>query len=378
MNVYLQHAARIFRHTPRVLDWIFDRPWVLNAAGRMGAQTPPEKLAGLTQSVLEGEDGPASKELDRLVHFLRKTVRPQVVSLPNLMFIGMARTFHRALGVPVVCELTGEDIFLDAMSKEDRLRLRDLIRARTPDVARFVATSQYYADRMSDYLDISREQIEVVYTGLSPTYFQNPKAKNSSNFPPTIGYLARICTEKGLGRLVDAMEHLCSIPDMRDVEVKVAGYLGDRDQKWFANLQQRINNSGLAKSFTYLGEVDLDAKLQMLDSLDVFTVPTAYPEAKGIYVLEAMARGVPVVQPAHGSFPELIEQTGGGMLVPPGDARALAEAIVGLLRDRARCQAGCAGKAAVESSFTEDNMASNMLDVFRSVLPDHTATMAQA
>src|SRR4051794_22674708 len=86
VNVYLQHATRLFRHTPRVLDWVFDRPWLLNAAGRMGAQTPPEKLAGLTLDILEGEDGAAAKELHRLVDFLRDHVRPQVVNLPNLMF----------------------------------------------------------------------------------------------------------------------------------------------------------------------------------------------------------------------------------------------------------------------------------------------------
>jgi len=345
----------------------------------MGAQTPPEKLAGLTQSVLEGEDGPASKELDRLVQFLRDTVKPQVVSLPNLMFIGMARTFHRALGVPVVCEMTGEDIFLDAMQEADRARLRDLIRARTGDVARFVATSEYYADRMAEYLAISREEIDVVYTGLSAAYLQDAREQKRTDDAPTIGYLARICPEKGIERLVDALEVLRKMPGMQNVQVKAAGYLGQRDHKWFAALQQRIGNAGLSEAFHYLGEVDLQAKIQMLDSLDVFTVPTAYPEAKGIYVLEAMARGVPVVQPAHGSFPELIEQTGGGMLVPPGDATALAKALAGLLRDRDKCHAlGRAGRTAVEAAFTGDHMAANMLEVFWSVLSDRPANMVQA
>src|ERR1700678_3958932 len=115
VNVFLQHAAGIFRHTPRVFDWLFDRPWLLNTAGKFGAQTQPEKLAGLTLTIIEGEDGGAKKELDRLVAFLKEHVKPQVVSLPNLMFIGMARTIREALGVPVVCEMTGEDIFLDAI-----------------------------------------------------------------------------------------------------------------------------------------------------------------------------------------------------------------------------------------------------------------------
>jgi glycosyltransferase involved in cell wall biosynthesis len=373
INTYLQHATRLFRHTPRVLDWVFDRPWLLNAAGRLGAQTPPEKLAGLTLSILEGEEGPATKELDRLVRFMREDVRPQVVSLPNLMFIGMARTFRRMLGVPVICELTGEDIFLDAMKEADQRHVRDLIRARCADVTRFVATSQYYADRMADYLDVPRERIDVVYTGIADEYLRAPLRANSasSTRPPTVGYLARICSEKGLGRLVEAMELLVRMPDMHAAKLKVAGYLGGRDAKWFDALRKRAESAGIGHAFEYLGEVDRDAKLRMLDSIDVFSVPTVYPEAKGIYVIEAMARGIPIVQPAHGSFPELVEQTGGGVLVQPGDAAALAEAIAALLRDPSRrSELGKKGRAAVESAFTEDRMAENMLKVYQNVLPD--------
>ena len=141
VNVYLQHATRLFRHTPRLLDAIFDRPWLLNAAGSFGAQSNPENLADFTLDVIRGEDGNAAKELGRLVGFLRDEVKPQILSLPNLMFIGMARTLREALRVPVVCELTGEDIFLDAMKPADRERIRAVIRSRVRDVTRFVSTS---------------------------------------------------------------------------------------------------------------------------------------------------------------------------------------------------------------------------------------------
>ncbi|MDB5171716.1 MAG: hexosyltransferase [Phycisphaerales bacterium] len=374
VNVYLQHATRLFRHTPRMLDWIFDRPWVLNAAGKMGAQTPPEKLAGLTVSILQGEEGPAQKELGRLVEFLRDEVKPQVVCLPNAMFIGMARAFREALNVPVICELTGEDIFLDAMKDQDREEVRRVIRARTADVTRFVATSNYYADRMAEYLAVGRDQIDVVYTGIAEEYFRPAPGRHARPGPPTVGYLARICPEKGLGRLIEAMEILVKLPGMSDVRLKVAGYLGGRDEKWFAALRKRLSAAGLDRSIEYLGEVDRAAKLNMLDGIDVFSVPTAYAEAKGVYILEALARGVPVVQPAHGSFPELLDQTHGGILVPPGDATALAHALADLLGDpQRRKELGEAGRSATHALFTEDQMARNMLKVFESVIAPTTA-----
>ena len=283
------------------------------------------------------------------------------------MFIGMAKTFRQQLGVPVVCQMTGEDIFLDAMKEPDRSHIQAVIRGRAGDVTKFVATSDYYARQMAAFLDIPREQIEVVYTGISQEYF-SPIVERSETGPPTVGYLARICSEKGLGRLIDAMDILRKMPGMADVRLKVAGYLGGKDHKWFDALRKRIHDTGMEQAFDYLGEVDLSAKMRMLDSIDVFSVPTAYPEAKGIYILEAMARGVPVVQPAHGSFPELLDQTGGGILVPPGDARALAAALADLLSDAPRRRAlGAKGRDAVKSTFTEEQMAEKMLEVFHGV-----------
>lgn len=371
VNVYLQHATRFFRHTPRVIDWLFDRPWLLNLAGKMGSQTSPAKLAGLTVDILHAEEGPATKELHRLVHFLKEHVRPQVVTLPNLMFAGMARVFRQELGVPVVCELTGEDIFLDAMEPADREMVRGVIRERAADVTRFVATSDYYAGRMADYLGIPRESIDVVYTGIAQEYLGPLADRPSLNgHVPTVGYLARICSEKGLANLIDAMDLVRGMPNLSEVRLQIAGYLGGRDQKWFDHLKQRIDSGPLRGAVTFLGEVDQAAKLRMLDSIDVFSVPTVYPEAKGIYVLEALARGVPVVQPAHGAFPELIRLTGGGVLAAPSDPRRLAEALAELLGDAPRRhQLGRAGRAAIESTFTDDHMAENMLRVYRDVIP---------
>src|SRR3954471_21291843 len=108
VNTYLQHASAIFRHTPRALDWLMDRPWLLTLAGSYGAQTAPSQLGDFTLDILRGETGNTNKELRRLIKFLKAEIKPQVISLPNLMFIGAARTLREQLKAPVVAELTGE------------------------------------------------------------------------------------------------------------------------------------------------------------------------------------------------------------------------------------------------------------------------------
>jgi glycosyltransferase involved in cell wall biosynthesis len=369
INIYLQHASAIFRKAPRWMDWLFDRRWLLRVAGDLGAQTPPAKLADLTADILRGEEGPVRKELHRLVEYLRDEVKPQVVNLPNLMFVGMAQTFARELKVPVVCELTGEDIFLDAMGAEDRQRIGEMIRQRAGHVARFVSTSGYYADRMAEYLGIDRGRIDVVATGLSEEYFVPVKGAKGSARSKVVGYMARICPEKGLDRLVEAMELVRGRAGMGDVKLLAAGYLGARNRKWFEALRHRIARGPMRDGFTFLGEVDRADKIAMLDSVDVFSVPAAYPEAKGIYVLEAMSRGIPVVQPRHGSFVEMIEQTGGGILVEPGNAEKLAGEIANLLENGAeREKLGAAGRAAVEGNFTQRQMAERMAKVYQALL----------
>jgi glycosyltransferase involved in cell wall biosynthesis len=369
VNTWLQHATRLFRKTPRALDWLLDRPWLLTLAGSYGAQTSPAKLGDFTLDILKGETGNTTKELRRLITFLKSELRPQVVSLPNLMFIGAAKLLKQELNAPIVCELTGEDIFLNAMAEPHKTQARDIIRQRAADVDRFVATSHYYANEMAQYLDIPEDRIDVVYPGIPEDYLQSAIGNRQSAIPPTVGYLARVCPEKGLDQLIDAMLLLKQKPGFERTKLKAAGYLGKANAQWYADLEKRIKNSPLAPDYTYLGEIDRPTKLNLLDTIDVLAVPTAYAEPKGLYVLESLARGTPVVLPHHGSFPELIEQTDGGVTHTPRDAPALADALAAMLADPAkRNHHGEAGRAAVKEHFLDTHMANSMLEVFRAAL----------
>jgi glycosyltransferase involved in cell wall biosynthesis len=221
---------------------------------------------------------------------------------------------------------------------------------------------------MSEYLGIPRDQIAVAYPGLPQEFLTavSSPAPQSNGRPPTVGYLARICPEKGIERLVDAMIELRGMPGMSNVQLRCAGYLGKRDIAFFDKLKNRVERSPLRGGMTYVGEVDQARKIDLLRSVDVFSVPSVYPESKGIYVLEALAAGLPAVQPAHGSFPELLKKTGGGILTPPGDATAHAKALADLLQDRARrTTLGESGKRIVHEQFTDTRMAQQMLQIYQ-------------
>jgi glycosyltransferase involved in cell wall biosynthesis len=369
VNAWLQHSSGVFRHTPRAVDWLLDRTWLLDIAGKFGAQTSPAKLGPFVISILKGEEGSTIKELRRLVQFVKTSVSPEIVSLPNAMFIGMARMLRDELGVPVVCELTGEDIFLEAMAEPYKSEAQDLIRERAKDVNQFVATSEYYAETMSDYLQVDRNLIDVVYPGISKQHFGHRPESAGEKRPPTLGYFARICPEKGLDRLIDAFSILRKMQWMEMTRLRAAGYLGSAHKEWYRQLEERVAREGLDKAYTYVGEVDFAGKLAVLDSMDVLSVPSTWPEAKGLYVLEALARQVPVVLPRHGAFWELVQKTGGGVIVPPNDPQALAEGIAGLFADEAkRVDLGLRGQEAVRNAFTDEHMAANMVKVYQRLI----------
>jgi glycosyltransferase involved in cell wall biosynthesis len=138
----------------------------------------------------------------------------------------------------------------------------------------------------------------------------------------------------------------------------VAGYLGREHRRYLARIEKELEVDGLLSEYRYHGTLDRKGKIDFLRSLDVFSVPTDYRESKGISLLEAMASGVPAIQPRHGTFVEVVETTGGGKLVAPGDGRALADGLADLVLDSERRRAlGRRAAEGVRSHYTVERMA---------------------
>jgi glycosyltransferase involved in cell wall biosynthesis len=364
INVYLQQKLSLFRHTPWILDRLLDTPRLLRWVSRFAVKTRAEDLGDLTISILKGEHGHQRKEVAKLVQWLADDVRPDIVVLTNALLSGMVHEIKQRLHVPVLCTLQGDDIYLEALPEAIRRQALDLIGDHCREIDGFIATSRYYADFMADYLGIPRQAIHVVYPGLNLAGHGGPRSGGA--LPLTIGYFARIAPEKGLHQLAEAFRILRQAPGVPPCRLRVSGWLGDHNRPYFTDIQGRIKQWGLADAFEHIESPDHASKVRFLQSLDVLSVPTTYREPKGLYVLEALANGVPVVQPRHGSFPELVEATGGGLLVNPDDPDDLARGLRRLLEDAAhREELGRKGKEAVHQRFHAERMAQDTMDVFR-------------
>ncbi|MSQ93948.1 MAG: glycosyltransferase [Gemmataceae bacterium] len=366
INVFLQEKFSLFRHTPRWLDRLFDANWLLRWVSRFAAGTQASQLGDLTISMLQGELGHQRKEIDKLADWLAADHPPQIINLTNVILSGMVHQMRDRLKVPILGSLQGDDIFLEMLPEPYKTKAIDLISQHCQEMQGFIATSRYYADFMSAYLRIPREKIDVVYPGINlKGHGTNEPRLSGSGAPLTIGYFARICPEKGLHQLIDAFILLKQMPMAPKCRLRVSGWLGENNRTYFEEQKAKLRQANLLADFEHAESPDHESKMRFLRSLDVLSVPTTYHEPKGLYVLEAWAQGVPVVQPAHGSFPELIEATGAGVLVPPGDPAALAEALRCLLEQPVeRLRMGKLGQAAVWDRFNAATMARETVRVY--------------
>lgn len=355
INVYLQEKSWLFRHTPRWFDWLFDRKWLLKWVGRFAARTQYENLGELTKSMLRGHDGRQRKEMDELIAFLKNDLKPDVVILTNVLLSGLVPMLANNLGIPVYATLQGDDIFLNALRVPDREASLALIRQNTSPLNGFIATSRSYADDMSSYFGIDRDRIHVIPAGIDLSRHGGVKADSAI---PTIGFFARIAPEKGFHQLIEAFIHLRQRPNAIPAKLRASGWFGEQHRAYYDEQMKKLEKAGLRNEFEYVDSPDHASKVCFLQSIDLLSVPTTYKEPKGLYVLEAWANGVPVVLPNHGCFTELVDDSGGGVLVPPGDPEALADAWTELLADPARRQSlGEAGRQAVTTRYSSDEMA---------------------
>lgn len=107
ISVYLEQHAPIFRHTPRIFDRLWDADWVIKMASKRQIKVDPKSLGDLTVSMLRGEKGFQRKEIAKLLDWLTREPRFDVINLPYTLLLGLAEPLRRELKTPICCTLQG-------------------------------------------------------------------------------------------------------------------------------------------------------------------------------------------------------------------------------------------------------------------------------
>jgi len=326
INVFLQTKLALFRKTPRWIDKMFDGQGALmKAAGQIG-MTKPKQLGEITIASLKGAAGPQRKEVDRLVDWLVETQEPDVLILSNALLMGLAPRLKEKLKCPIACVLQGEDTFLDDLPEPFRTQAWEQMKSASNSVDLSIAVSEYHASIMAPKLDCP---VTVVHNGMDLSGYPEPSARGARSVPtdpPVIGYLARMCYVKGLSDLVDAfieLKHPTAV-------LNIVGTCMPSDEPFVKEQKEKLAAAGLADRASFHPNVTRTEKIEHLSNMTLLSVPAMYGESFGLYVLEANACGVPVLQPRHAAFPEVVGATGGGRLFEPG---TLCEALRSALEE---------------------------------------------
>lgn len=358
INVYLEQKWPWFRRAPQWVHQLTAAPALLKLVAGSAAKTRAEDVGDTMISMLRGENGHQARELDELIAWLKTQPKPDAICLSNALLIGMARKLRQELQAPVISLLQGEDSYLDSLLPAHREAAWELMIQRAADVSLFLTPSQYFATIMARRLKLPDQKIRILANGINLEGFM--PAQRILSDQPTLGFFARMCKDKGLDLLVGIYIELRrrnSIPGLR---LKIGGGCGPADEAFINEQKNRLQKAGVLADVEWHPNLDRAAKLAFLQSLTLFCVPAMYGEAFGLYVIEAMAAGIPLVQPRVAAFPEIIEPAGAGLLAEP-NVGSMADAMEQLLRNPSRLkELGANGQKAAAEKYSMPQMARNL------------------
>ncbi|HLN74290.1 MAG TPA: glycosyltransferase family 4 protein [Prolixibacteraceae bacterium] len=366
VNLYLKQQFPLFRHMPTFVEHALDSKSVLEMAARKAGSTRAKGLEEMTISMLLGEDGGQKEELDKLVHWLANDARPDIVHLSNALLLGLARQIKQQLNIPVICSLQDEDVWVDAMSEPYRQKVWDLMSERGKYIDKFISVSDFFAEEIHQRMAVPESKMQTVHLGVD---INDYSPKNIIEKQPVIGYLSRMCEENGLAVLVDAFILLKKDPAYSSVKLKITGGKTGDDLHFIKEQKKKITHAGLTNDVDWAEEFEGIERQKFFDSVRLVSVPVLHGEAFGLYQLEAMASGIPMVQPALGAFPEVMQISGGGRTYSPNTPQELAKALAFLiLNDDQLQELSTAAIQGVNQHFDIHAQAKKMMSVYESTL----------
>ncbi|HOS72593.1 MAG TPA: glycosyltransferase family 4 protein [Bacteroidales bacterium] len=363
ISMFLREKAGFLKNMPAFLERFFDMTPFLKLASRQAGTTSVEGYEELTINMIEGDNAFRKNEVDRLVKYLMKGGKPDVIHLSNALILGLARQLKNRMKVKVVCSLLNEDDWIDDMAEPWQSRAWEMIGRESVYVDHFITPSNYYRQLFISKTGVKGDNIHVIPLGFDP---EPPYGERNTNRPPALGYFSRISQHNGFDKLTDAFIELKTKYSMHDLGFHVCGGYTGIDKAFISDQIRKIRDHGFQKSIRIYPEFQGNKKMEFFNNVDVISVPVRKYDGYGLYILEANSSGIPVVQPATGAFPEIIATTGGGITYQPDTVEELSSSLHRLLTDRElAAKLGQTGKERVLTKLSIEKMSAGMYEVYK-------------
>ena len=303
---------------------------------------------------------------------LRRVVaasNPDVLYIWEIAGIGVNSLLQALpdLHVPVVFHLGGYLLLYAASpeTEQSMLRTRWLKRWLIGTISTLTWTSliAVSASVKARYVQagFDADRIEVIYNGINPRFLDPGQADGATSREAAkecirLLYVGRLRAEKGIIVALNALDLLLNGQDGPKAVLHLDVF-GDGNAAYLDELQRFLRTKRLTQAVTFHGRVPQDELIAHYDHSDILLVPSLWQEPFGLVVVEAMARGLPVIASNVGGPAEILTRGIDGLLIEPGSERELASAIKLLVHDPVKCaQLSKAARATVERRFTiEEN-----------------------
>lgn len=366
ISLYLTHKLPILSRLPGFIKKLFNARPLLRLAARMAGTTRAKDLETLTISMLKGEQGKQREELEKLILYLKNKVKPDLVHISNALLLGLSRRLKSELNVPLICSLQDEHTWVDVMKPSSAREVWLLLKNKAQYVDRFIAVSHFYQKLMAERLALPASKIDVVYNGVHTVLY---KQAGLDFNPPVLGFLSRISATTGFDTLVEAFIRLKLKPPLARLKLYATGGYNHDDKTCIRRIMRKLKKHGFLKDIKIITPFDPMMRFDFLSSLSLLSVPLPFPEAFGIFIIEALANGVPVVVPESGAFSEIIKATGGGVTYDPANFEALVQNLEKILKNKSHAQKlGRTGRKNIIKNFNLDTMASQIVKVYKKCL----------
>ncbi len=330
ISTYLKQVYPVFRKMPKWFEKLLNSKPMMKIAASMAGSTRAKGLEDMTISMLLGELGEQKQELDKMVNWIAEHCQPDIIHISNALLLGLAKRLKEKTGVPVLCSLQDENVWVDAMKPQFQQKIWDLMHTGAENVDALIAVSNFFAETMQNKMALPAEKVHTFYLGVDAEDYH---FISTNEKPRNVGFISRMCHENGFDIAVDAFIKLKKRTGFEDVKfIATGGSTGD-DAKFIKEQKRKIKENNLEDSFEIIPEFEGNDRHDFFKKVTLISVPVRIGEAFGMYLLESMASGVPVVQPALGAFPEIIELSGGGVMYMPNSPEKLCEIWAGLLKN---------------------------------------------
>lgn len=366
ISIYLKQLFPVFRHAPSWVEKILNSKPMLKLAAGLANSTRSNGLEDMTISMLLGEHGQQKEELEKMVSWLEHHYKADLIHISNALLIGLAHTLKERLKIPVVCSLQDEDVWVDGMDEAFKEKTWNLLREKAKDVDQFISVSHYFTSFMKEKLSLPQNKITTLHLGVDPADYNYVNAADKGK---NIGFLSRLCEENGLDILVEAFILLKKMPGNKDSKLLLTGgYTGD-DSHFIAEQKRKIHQAELTDQVLFIHNFSAEKRNAFFEQVTLLTVPVRHGEAFGIYLTEAMAAGIPIVQPALGAFPEIVSGSGGGVIYENNTPQALARTLHALLADKKILRTLSAqARQSIEKTFNIHALSKEMASIYQQAI----------